>query len=385
LKIALVDPSLFTIPYDAKLASALRDLGHDVTVYGEARAPAEAPSELGQSRLLFYSELARLGTRHWPHAALRIAKGALHWRAMRRFADELRMTRPDVVHFQWLPLPALDRLFLATLRRVAPLVLTAHDSRPFNAAASRLQMLGATSVLREFDSVIVHTEEARDRLIAYGVGPDRLVRIPHGLLHDSGPAATVERLPSDRVRFLLFGKLKPYKGADLLLEAFRRLPPALRERAEILIIGKPYMDVAPLRRAAVGLEHSVRLDLRFVPDEEMGELLARADVLVFPYREIDMSGVLMAALRYGRPIIASRIGGFAELLTHGRHGVLVPPGDVGALAAAMARLCADGQERAAMGAAVADLGAAIPGWEEIARRTGNLYRSLLDQNQRSGT
>ncbi len=385
LKIALVDPSLFTIPYDAKLAGALRDLGHDVTVYGEARAPAEAPSELGQRRLLFYSELTKLGTGRWPHAALRIAKGALHWRAMRRLTDELRLTRPDIVHFQWLPLPALDRLFLARLRQVAPLVLTAHDSRPFNAAASRLQMLGATRVLREFDSVVVHTEEARDRLTAYGVRPDRLVRIQHGLLHDTGPVATVERPPSDRVRFLLFGKLKPYKGADLLLEALRRLPPALREQVEIRIVGKPYMDMAPLRRAAEGLERSVRFDLRFIPDEEMGELLARADVLVFPYREIDMSGVLMAALRYGRPIIASRIGGFAELLTDGKHGLLVPPGDVDALAAAMARLCADGQERAVMGAAVADLGAAIPGWDEIARQTGDLYRSLLGQNQRSGT
>lgn len=385
LKVALVDPSLFTIPYDAKLADALRGLGHDVTVYGEARPVGEAPPELGQKRLIFYSELAGLGTGHWPHAALRLAKGALHWRAMRRFTNELRGASPDIVHFQWLPLPVLDWLFLPALRRLAPLVLTAHDLRPFNGASWRLQKLGATSVLGEFDRVVVHTEEARDRLIAYGVRPDRLVRISHGLLHDPAPVASALRSPADRVRFLLFGKLKPYKGADLLIAAFRRLPPKLRERAEIVIVGKPYMDVAPLCRAAEGLESRVRFDFRFVPDGDIGELLAFADVIVFPYREIDMSGVLMAALRYGRPIIASKIGGFAELLTDGRHGILVPPGDVDALAAAMARLCVNRQERVVMGAAVADLAAAVPGWEEIAQRTDALYRSLLSQNQRSGT
>jgi glycosyltransferase involved in cell wall biosynthesis len=85
----------------------------------------------------------------------------------------------------------------------------------------------------------------------------------------------------------------------------------------------------------------------------------------------------MAALRHGRPIIASNIGGFAELLADGRHGLLVPPGDVGALAAAMARLCAEPATRLTMGAAVAELGAAIPSWDEIARRTTELYRAVI--------
>jgi glycosyltransferase involved in cell wall biosynthesis len=95
----------------------------------------------------------------------------------------------------------------------------------------------------------------------------------------------------------------------------------------------------------------------------------------------------MAALRYERPIIASAIGGFAELLVDGRHGFLVPPGDPAALSAAMARLCDAPETRAAMGAAVAELGRAIPGWDAIAARTTEFYRTLLTarQNQRSGT
>jgi glycosyltransferase involved in cell wall biosynthesis len=140
-------------------------------------------------------------------------------------------------------------------------------------------------------------------------------------------------------------------------------------------------------QAARELEPGVRLDLRFVPDAEMNDLLTQADAVVFPYREIDVSGVLMAALRYERPIIASAIGGFAELLVHGRHGLLVPPDDAGALSAAIARLCSEPETRSAMGAAVAELGRAIPGWDEIAARTTEFYRTVLTarQNHRSGT
>jgi glycosyltransferase involved in cell wall biosynthesis len=376
LKVALVDPSLFTVPYDVKLADALRGLGHDVIFYGEALARTEDLSGLGRMRGIFYPELLSLGARNWPAAAVRVAKGAFHWRGMRRLVDEVSAEAPDVVHFQWLPLPAVDRLFLRTLRRVAPLVLTAHDSRPFNEAASRLQKFGAIGILTEFDRVIVHTEEARARLTAYGVRPCRLVRIAHGLLNDEEPVPVTGEMPGDPVRFLLFGKIQPYKGAELLIEAFRRLPRALQARAELQIVGKPYMDVRPLLKAADGLEGRVRLDFRFVPDAEMNQLLARADVLVFPYREIDVSGVLMAALRYGRPIIASRIGGFAELLVDGRHGFLVPPGDVVALAAAMSQLAEEATTRCTMGEAVADLAAAIPSWDEIAQQTTELYREL---------
>ena len=142
-------------------------------------------------------------------------------------------------------------------------------------------------------------------------------------------------------------------------------------------MGKPYMDVVPLLNPTRELKARVQLDLRFVPDDEMNNLLSLADVMLFPYREVDTSGVLMAALRYGRPIIASRVGAFAEMLVNGRHGLLVPPGDANALAAAMTCLCCQAHTRAAMGAAVAELSAAIPSWDEIARRTTDLYYSLI--------
>jgi glycosyltransferase involved in cell wall biosynthesis len=382
LRLALIDPSLFTLAYDLKLADALERLGHDVLLYGKALEGGTS-QPIDRIRTLFYRELVWLGTERWPSSLARIAKGTMHVRGMHRLIEDLRERSPDVIHFQWIPLPLIDRLFLGRLRRIAPLVLTAHDPRPFNDAASPIQKIGATAILSCFDRVIVHTKDARARLSGGGISPHRLVQIPHGILHDEAPSEARLGSATNKVRFLLFGKLKAYKGADLLIEAFQCLPAHIRALCELHIVGKPYMDVAPLRKAAQGFEHQIWFDFRFVSDTEMKAMLEQADVTVFPYREIDVSGVLMAALHHRRPIIASRIGGFAELLTDGRHGLLIPPGDLDALTAAMRRMCEEPEMRRQMAEAIPGLLKSIPSWDEIARRTANLYCELRDDGNPS--
>ena len=377
LHVALIDPSLFTLPYDLKLAEGLQQAGHRVELFGKALPPEEQGAVAAPLRPHFYGELGALGTERWPAGFGKAAKGLSHISGMWRLADVLARERPDIIHFQWLPLPIVDRAFLARLRRIAPLIVTAHDSEPFNGnAGAALQQFGALDIMRRFDRVIIHTEQARARLVAQGLAADRLHRIAHGFLDDEAPLAPARR-STERVRFLLFGKVKPYKGADILVEALRRLDPALQVQAEVLIVGKPYMDVAPLEAAAAALPDSLRCDFRFVPEAEMRELFRAADVLVFPYREIEMSGVLMAALQTGRPIVASRIGGFAELIEDGRQGLLVPPGDAEALAAAMGRLITEPATRGAMAAAILQLAAAIPSWREIGETTASLYRQAI--------
>jgi glycosyltransferase involved in cell wall biosynthesis len=377
MHVALIDPSLFTLPYDLKLAEGLEQAGHRVDLFGKVLPREEQGAAALPLRPFFYGELAGLGAERWPAGFGKAAKGLSHIRGMWRLADVLARERPDVIHFQWLPLPIVDRAFLTRLRRIAPLIVTAHDSEPFNGnAGAALQQLGALDILHRFDRVIIHTEQARARLAAQGLVADRLHRIAHGFLDDEAPLVPAQRA-AGKVRFLLFGKVKPYKGADILVEALRRLDPALRARAEVLIVGKPYMDVAALEAAAAELPDSLRCDFRFVPEAEMRTLFTAADVLVFPYREIEMSGVLMAALKTGRPILASRIGGFAELIEDGRQGLLVPPGDADALASAMARLITEPTTRDAMAAAILQLAAAIPSWREIGEMTASLYRQAI--------
>jgi glycosyltransferase involved in cell wall biosynthesis len=102
--------------------------------------------------------------------------------------------------------------------------------------------------------------------------------------------------------------------------------------------------------------------------------MARADILVFPYLQIDASGVLMLAIAAGRAIVASNIGLFGELLKDGVHGALVRPNEPSELAAALAPLIGDRGRLRNAEQAVRDLADDIPDWQKIARMTEAIYR-----------
>jgi glycosyltransferase involved in cell wall biosynthesis len=291
------------------------------------------------------------------------------WRLIKR----LRREAPDVIHVQWLPLPVMDRAFLGALRRVAPIVLTVHDTNPFNGEASAsIQRKGVETCLFQFDRLIVHTKQGEGRLQKLGIPKERITVLPHGMLVDPVPAASDAM--NGRLTFLMFGKIRPYKGADLLIKAFAALPPSLRAQARVRIVGKPYMDVAVLQAQAAAAGVAVEIETGFVAEEDIPALFSPGTVAVFPYREIEASGVLFLALAHGRPIIASRLGAFGELLTDGRQGALVPVDDAAALTAALQRMISDRGFAAACAKEVQELAGSVPGWDKIAESTVAVYR-----------
>jgi len=377
MRVALVDPSLFTLPYDLALAAGLRAGGHQATLYGRRPRPADGGTyETGLVASFYPIAESRLAAAL--PAPLRLGvKGVDHLLSMARLRRILqaRAHRPDIIHFQWLPLPLADQRLLGAFRAIAPLVLTVHDTNPFNGSpTSRVQRLGMSGCLAAFDRLIVHTEQGRGRLIAQGVPESRIAAMPHG------PLAAPPELAEDRMdgvlTFLCFGKIKPYKGLDLAIEAFARLPTALRRSARLRIVGQPYMDLAPLRQLATERGVDVAIEPRFVPDAELPHIFGAGVVALFSYREIEASGVLSLAVSLGRPVVATRIGGFAESLRDGEQALLVPPDDAGALAATMSRLLADRNLARRCATGMRALAAGQPGWEEIGRRTAALYARL---------
>jgi glycosyltransferase involved in cell wall biosynthesis len=376
MKIAVIDPSLYTWPYDAELVGALRAAGHDAMLYGKALPARDARRDSPILAPLFYRSLAEVEKESGPRIVFLARKGLSHVASMARLLRELRRARPDVIHVQWLLFPAADRMFLGALRKVAPLVLTVHDTNPFNAnPAMRVQAVGAIAIMRAFDRLIVHTAQGAERLAAHGLARERITVIPHGLLHRPEPAPPPPATDGAKLAFLQFGMVKPYKGIDVLIRAVAALPPAVRARCAIAVVGRPEMDVAPLAALAreLGVADAIRFDFRFVPDDELARLMREAAVLLFPYREIEASGVLMSALAWARPVVATRIGLFAEIIVDGRDGLLVPPDDPAALAAAIARMTEDRALVARMADAARALADTVPTWPEIARRTLSVY------------
>lgn len=383
MKVALVDPSLFTLPYDNALARGLQAEGHDVRLYGKAPMGGEASLAADILHRHFYRSLDGGLWRTMPKPLFRVAKGLSHLAGMQRFCAEMERWQPDVIHFQWLPLPAVDGWFLRRLKQIAPVVITVHDTMPFNGApGSSIQSLGAFSVLRHFDGLIVHTEKGRE-LVAGHVGqPERVRCIPHGLLHEGEIASTADdagiddaRQPDAPATFLLFGKIKPYKGLDLLIRALGMLDPQTRHRCRLRVVGKAYMDMQPLVDLAAqqGVSDRIDYDLRFVSTEELDRIFRSADVLVFPYRQIEASGVLMTAIAVGKPVIATRMGAAEELFDDGKGGFLIPAEDPAALAEAMRSFIESPALVASCATHVRHLRDAIPSWAEIGHRTTRLY------------
>jgi glycosyltransferase involved in cell wall biosynthesis len=278
-----------------------------------------------------------------------------------------RAAGADVVHFQWLPVQALDQYLLPPRR---PRVLTAHDVLPREPRPG--QLAGQRRLYARMDAVVVHSEHGRGRLLdEVGLDPAKVEVIPHGAFTHLTTLEHEAPLPPelaavDKPVVLLFGLLRPYKGLDILLDAWRGI-----DDAELWVVGRPFGVSLPATPPP-----NVRFVPRFVSDAEIPALFRRADAVVLPYREIDQSGVLFTALAFGRPLVLSAVGGFPEIAATGAAD-MVPPGDPDALRTALARLLADPARREALAAAARRAADEQFSWDAIARRHLALYERLL--------
>ena len=366
MKVQLIDPSAFTPPYDRALAAALAQRGAEVELltsrflYGPVPEP-----EAYRVRECFYRRSAERGLEA---PGRRVFKAAEHLRDMRGLRGKLD---GDVVHYQWLTMPVLDAPLLPAKR---PRLLTAHyilSPRP-----SRREMKTARRLFSRMDAVVAHSEHGATRLREeVGLDPSRVRVIPHGAFDYLTRMPEEKPLPPELEGeegpvILFFGLLRPYKGLDLLLEAFAQV-----EGAELWIVGNPRMDVAPLRAAAEAAPGRVRFVTRFVEDAEIPPIFRRADLVVLPYRDAEHSGVLYTGLAFGKPMVLSAVGGFPEVAATGA-ARLVAPDDAGALAAALAELTADPAARERLASAGREAAAGPYSWDAVARQTLALYEEL---------
>ena len=375
VRVQLVDPSAFTPPYDRALAAALTRAGAEVELLTSRFLYGPVPPAEGyRVEERFYRRSARRGLD---------ARGRLPFKAAEHLADMLRFRRdsarrkkagedPDVVHYQWLTFPPLDSHLLPPAR---PRLLTAHYI--LSPDPSRRQVAAARRAFGAMDAVVAHSEHSAARLRdEVGLDPASVRVIPHGAfdyltrLPEESPLPT-ELEGAEGPVILCFGLLRPYKGTEVLLEAFRRV-----EGAELWIVGNPRMDVTPLRELAAAAPGRVRFVTRFVDEAEIPAIFRRADLVVLPYLDAEHSGVLYTGLAFGKPLVLSAVGGFPEVAATGA-ARLVPPRDVDALAATLADLVGDESARTELAESARRAAAGPFSWDETARLTLDLYRDLL--------
>ena len=361
MRVDIVDPSAYTLPYDHALCAALARAGADVRLVTSRFAYGDAPALGGYQIDERFYRFARGPAASQARRALKAVEHVPDMLGYRRSVDA------DVVHFQWLAMQWVDGFLLPRSR---PVVLTAHDLLPREPRPG--QARAQAQLYEHARAIVVHSEYGREQLISgLGVDPSRVHVIRHGAF-DHLAALAPAPLPAELRAVqgpvvLFFGLLRPYKGLETLLEAWRGV-----EEAELWIVGRPRMELPPPPGP------NVRFVPRFVSDPEVAALFRRTDVVVLPYtrtERLDFSGVLATALAFGRPIVVSDVGGFSEVASVGA-ARLVSPGDPDALRAALVGLIADPGARERLGAAALAAARGPYSWDTAARETLGLYESL---------
>jgi glycosyltransferase involved in cell wall biosynthesis len=181
-------------------------------------------------------------------------------------------------------------------------------------------------------------------LVDFGVA-DRSVTVIRHPINDAFPDS--ELTPSeaksrlglgDRDKTILcFGRIKPYKGIEYLLTAFRTLAAGGGEyrlviAGEVQKGNEKYLESLEQAMPTEKERGQVILKTQFIPDEEIEVYFKAADVLVLPYKDIFQSGVLFLGYSFGLPVIATDVGSFREEVVEGKTGYLCRPGDPADLA-----------------------------------------------------
>jgi glycosyltransferase involved in cell wall biosynthesis len=232
---------------------------------------------------------------------------------------------------------------------------------------------------RAATAVIVHGPGLARDLAATGIRPpagihvvahpvlDRHVRLAAAVGADPRPpAASSDGGP----RLLFFGRVMAYKGLAVLLAAADRLV----ERYPGLVV--TVAGTGPeLDRLRPELDRRPWFVVRdaYVPDAEVAGLFRAADVLVLPYIEASQSGVAALAAAFGTPVVASDVGELGEIVRSTGMGVVVPPADPGALAAALGQLIDAPDQRARYAAAAMAAGEGVMAPATVAARTLEVY------------
>jgi glycosyltransferase involved in cell wall biosynthesis len=357
VRVHLIDPSGDVLPDDHALAATLVRRGVDVELVTSrfVHGPAPTPEGYGVTES-FYRLATRLGER--APRRRRAVKLAEHVPDMLRYRRNAAAA--DIRHFQWLPIERIDSYLLPATR---PRVLTMHNVIRREAVDLRLA--------RRMDVVIVHTRYGAELL----GGGENVHVIPHGAFDHLTRQRHEEPLPPELAAVegpvvLYFGVVRPYKGVDVLVEAFRQV-----EGAELWVVGRPLeVSVEHLRRVAPA--GRVRFVDRYVSDAELPAFFRRADVVVLPHRSVDVSGVLFAGLAFGKAMVMSDVGGFRELVEEHGAGVLVPPDNPEELARAIDGLLADEGERQRLEERALAAAAGPYSWDRIAERTASLYEQV---------
>ncbi|MGC2161198.1 MAG: glycosyltransferase family 4 protein [Silvibacterium sp.] len=317
----------------------------------------------------------RVTLRTFPAARLRQPLRQL-WRN-RWILRQIRSFGPDVVHLQqgsmWF------NVSLKFMRRF-PVVLTVHDAEPHpgDKDSRKTPYFFWKLAFRRADEIIAHNQYVKETLQSKLGIPDQLLHvIPHIQIGQAtGTSTTVQ---DDGRTILFFGRIWPYKGLEYLIRAEPWITAQIPS-AKIVIAGTGE-DFNRYRQMMAHPERFIIFN-RQIAEQEADQLFREASLVVLPYIESSQSGVIPVAYTYGKPVVATKVGGLPEMVADRVTGMLVPPRDEKKLAEAIVTLLADDDLRQKMGRAAKEFIERECAPAVVAQHTLAVYRrACMDRHQ----
>ena len=247
---------------------------------------------------------------------------------------------------------------------------------------------------RLVDHILVHTAKMKEQLVQmFGVQDEKITVVPFGtydMVPQSALTAAEARqrlgLCSENQTILFFGHIAPYKGIDLLVNAFARIA-AQNKDSRLVIAGGPMKEseeqweqVQQVIEKSAMREQVLQHD-RFIADHDIEMYFKAADVLVLPYTHIFQSGVLFMSYTFGLPVIATDIGSFSRDILEGFTGYLCRPNDPNDLAEVIEKYFSSEMFRNLdeQRSKIKRFIHASHSWEVAAARTAEMYGQLTSR------
>lgn len=366
MKIVIIEPSgkRGLCQYTHNLANAIAQRGHEVVL---ATATGFETKNL-----------------HREYKAIEVFdRFLIHPNRVLKFCFFVKKFEPDVIHIQGAIHPLAYLILWKILKRITcgRFIYTAHDVLP------KIRKIYDYNVLKKIyigmDHIIVHARQNKEQLIKYfQLKPEKisvlsvgnLLALSKGLKSDK-----VVCIPRDKKVILFFGIIEPHKGLMTLIRALPDIKKSI-DNVFLLIAGQPFESVSPylteIKR--LRLEDSVKSKFGYVSVEEIPGIFNVAHIVVLPYYRASQSGVVLSAFNFGKPVVATSVGGIPEIVCNGKTGFLIPPDNSRALAKAVIRLLMDDELREKMGKEALEYVQRNHSWHSIAEKTEFIYRSLLN-------
>lgn len=289
------------------------------------------------------------------------------WKQIRAVSDAFH---PDVIHItsaqEWNP--ALGYFIRHSLKK--PLIYTIHDvvyheGTPFYFKVTEGLFRGMP------DGLVVLTERGKQTLVGNGIPAEKILVAPHGV-YDFFTKYS-KGLPEQK-QILFFGRIEPYKGIPVLLEAAR---PLLDENQDWVLRIAGVGDLTPYEPMLSHLQ--IRLVNRFIADEEVAEFMEESSIVALPYISASQSGVIPTAFAFGKPVVASAVGGIPDMVHDRQTGLLVQPNDPEGLRNALRELMLDPELRKKLGESGKQFAQEELSWDSIAEKHEAFYRHFVHE------